>query len=117
MPGTLGYHHWRMRMSILESKIQKDVCSYGRINGWYVRKFSSPGRKNVPDTLWIKAKEIFFIEFKRYGEKPRKGQIHEFKKIEKQGIPVHIIDSYIEGKRLVNRENVRLSKIRGKSAS
>lgn len=107
-------------MTILESKVQQQVCSYARINGWYVRKFSSPGRRNVPDCVFVKGAvgepvSVFFIEFKQLGKQPRKGQRYEFQKIERQGVSVYIIDEWFRGKRLVDREDARLSTLRRKA--
>lgn len=118
-------------MPILESKVQSDVCAYARNCGWYVRKFKAPGRRNVPDCLFIKGsvviagdtvlarasvQSLFFVEFKQLGKLPRKGQLHEFKKIERQGIPVYVIDEWLQGKRLVDRKTAELSEASRKAA-
>ncbi len=121
----------RLTVTILESKVQSDVCAYARNCGWYVRKFKAPGRRNVPDCLFIKGsfavaadivldkggvRSLFFVEFKQLGKLPRKGQLHEFKKIERQGIPVYVIDEWLQGKRLVDRKTAELSAASRKAA-
>lgn len=68
-------------------------------------KFSSPNRRNVPDRLllipdggrlrgpvgYVGYKEL--VECKAPGEKPRPAQEREFKRYERLGIPVYVVDS------------------------
>lgn len=54
-----------------ERKIESAVCRYARQKGCYVRKFSSPAHRGVPDDLFITPDGVvFFIEFKAPGKVP-----------------------------------------------
>jgi len=83
-----------------ESEIEKKVKQHAKLNGWLVFKFTSPGRRGVPDNIFLKNKTDIFPEFKFFGKKPNKLQEHLFKKIRKQGFHVPIIDSTEQGKKL-----------------
>jgi hypothetical protein len=55
--------------SPLEKVVEKKVCDYAKtVHKCYVRKFTSPQQRSVPDRLIITpAGRTFFIEFKRQG--------------------------------------------------
>lgn len=88
----------------LEKDIEKKVCDHAKKLGCLVYKFTSPSRRSVPDRLFVMpdAKGVFFIEFKRRGEKPTAGQAVEINKILKNGTLVFLIDSVDSGCSLVN---------------
>lgn len=57
-------------------------------------KMVIPGHRNYPDRQILCGKGyIFFIEFKRPGEEPRRGQLSRHKKIRARGYNVYICDS------------------------
>ena len=68
-----------------ESKIEKAVCDYAKVEGWLTYKFTSPGQKGVPDRIFMRGGEMFFIEFKATGKSLRKLQDHMAIRIEKDG--------------------------------
>jgi hypothetical protein len=69
-----------------ESAIEKEVVTYAQNHGWIVYKFSSPGRRGVPDRLFISSVgHHVFVEFKRPGEKPVALQYREIERINRQG--------------------------------
>jgi hypothetical protein len=90
----------------LEKDIEKRVCDYAKSLGILVYKFTSPARRSVPDRMFIMpaGKGVFFIEFKRAGEKPTAAQAVEIEKIQKQGTPVYVVDDVETGKRVVGAE-------------
>ena len=60
--------------------------------GWIAYKFSSPGRRGVPDRLLIGPNgEHFFIEFKREKERIRPEQKREINRLIDLGHCVYII--------------------------
>ena len=83
-----------------ESEIERKVKKHARLNGWLVFKFTSPGRRGVPDNIFLKNKRVVFPEFKAIDSKPNKLQEHTFKKIREQRFHVPIIDSTEQGKKL-----------------
>jgi hypothetical protein len=86
----------------LERDIEKSVCSYAKSLGMLVYKFTSPSRRSVPDRMFItKTGVVFFIEFKRKGEKPTAAQEVEIGKIRKTEIQVFVIDDVEKGKRVL----------------
>lgn len=89
----------------LEKVIEKKVCDYAKAKGILVFKFTSPARRSVPDRMFIlPGGKVFFIEFKRKGQKPTDAQTVEIKKMEKQGSHVHVVDNVLEGKEIIDAE-------------
>ena len=87
-----------------ESSIEKSVKQYARNKGCYVRKFKSPNQRGVPDDLFLTPYGVvFFIEFKAPGKKPTALQERELKEIEKRNGNAHWVDSYVEGKKIVDQ--------------
>ena len=80
-----------------EAKIEKTVSALARSVGWLAYKWSSPGRKAVPDRMYLRNGEVIFIEFKAPGEEPDPLQIYEHRRIRKQGFKVYVIDNYEDG--------------------
>lgn len=88
----------------LEKEIEKKVCAYAQSLGILVYKFTSISRRSVPDRLFILpgGKGVFFIEFKRKGQKPTAAQVVEIEKIRKCGIQVGVIDDATAGRCFVS---------------
>jgi hypothetical protein len=86
----------------LEKVIERKVCDFAKQHGLLVYKFNSEARRSVPDRLFIKPDgSVFFIEFKRAGNKPTEGQQREIRRLHAYGVPVFIVDNIDEGKRIV----------------
>lgn len=86
---------------MLEKEIEKAVCKEARKRGWWERKFSSPGRRAVPDRILGRTHVLLFIEFKALGETATKAQLHEHDLIRAQGFQVYVIDSIEDGLKLL----------------
>lgn len=90
----------------LEKEIEKRVCDYAKSLGMLCYKFTSPARRSVPDRMLItKAGVVFFIEFKRKGQKPTASQEVEIAKIRAQGVKCFVVDNVGDGKRIVQSQN------------
>lgn len=70
-----------------------------REHGGVAYKFTSPGRRSVPDRLmvvpcwnWLGA--TCFVEAKAPGGKPTKSQAREHKKLREMGCNVDVVDTY-----------------------
>ena len=88
----------------LEKEIEKKICDYAKSKGCYVRKFTSPNNRSVPDRLIIApGGAVGFLEVKRGGEKPTKAQEHEMGLLKKQGCDVWWADNVLDGKQFVDR--------------
>lgn len=88
-----------------ESEIEKKVSEYAKAKGWLVYKFVSPSQRGVPDKIFIRGGEIYFIEFKALGKKPTKLQDKVFSKIRGELFEVYIIDNVAAGKLLIDKYN------------
>jgi hypothetical protein len=87
----------RMRAERRERDIEADVVRWAKANGWYARKFKSPGHRGVPDRLFIKDGRVVFIELKATYQKPRRDQEIEMKAIREAGVECYWTDDADEG--------------------
>lgn len=86
----------------LEKVIEKKICDHAKQLGCYVRKFTSPAHRSVPDRMFITPSGVvFFLELKRKGEKPTAAQVIEIEKIQQTGVRVFVIDEVEAGKKVV----------------
>jgi hypothetical protein len=88
---------------MLEAKIEEAVCNYAKSKGFLAYKFTSPNRAAVPDRLFIlPSGHMFFIEFKREGQKPTIPQAREHARLRQQNVQVYVVDSIDQGKDIIN---------------
>ena len=87
---------------MLEKQIEAKVCDYAKTKGMMVYKFTSPARAAVPDRLFICKGRVFFIEFKREGQKPTPAQEREHHRLRQHKVSVFVIDNVDEGKAMVD---------------
>lgn len=85
-------------MEIRESKVEKEAVNYAKAMGWWVSKFTSPGKRGVPDRVFIKAGIVVFMEFKRPGEKLTAQQSLRRKEMRKHGAIVVWADTTLNAK-------------------
>lgn len=86
-----------------ESTIEQHAVAMFKALGDLPYKFTSPGRRNVPDRLRLReiraehreivARYVQFIEFKATGEKPTAAQEREHARLRKLGFRVEIVDN------------------------
>ena len=89
-----------------EKIIEKKVCEFAEKRGCYVRKFTSPARRGVPDRIFITPSGVvFFIEFKKRGGLTTELQNREIEKLRKVNVPVYVVDSVEVGEHVV-KENL-----------
>jgi Holliday junction resolvase len=81
-----------------ESKVEKEIREYAEATGWWVTKFTSPGRKGVPDRIFIQKGIVTFIEIKRPGEEPTPQQELRIQEMKKHGALVCWVDSFAKAK-------------------
>lgn len=87
---------------MLEKQIEAKVCDYAKAKGMMVYKFTSPARAAVPDRLFILNGRVFFIEFKRGGQKPTEAQEREHHRLRQQAINVFVVDNVDAGKECID---------------
>lgn len=96
-----------------ESTIEQYGVAMFKGQGDLPYKFVSPGRRNVPDRLRLRAippehqaivaRYVQFIEFKATGEKPTAAQQREHERLRDLGFRVEVVDS-IAGVNALARE-------------
>jgi hypothetical protein len=72
-------------MPELEKDIERKVCKWAQDRGWLAYKFTSPGRRSVPDRIFARAGRIVFIEFKRPGGRLTDLQRREIHRLQRAG--------------------------------
>jgi hypothetical protein len=87
---------------MLEKQIEAKVCDYAKSKGVLAYKFTSPARAAVPDRMFIYNGRMFFIEFKREGQKPTPAQEREHNRLRQHKINVFVVDNVEQGKSTIN---------------
>jgi hypothetical protein len=88
---------------MLERDIERKVGLYAQEKGWLTMKFTSPGRRSVPDRIYISPRgQVVFIEFKAPGKKPTSLQEREHERLRKMKQIVLIVDDVEGGKRIID---------------
>ena len=82
---------------MLEKQIEASVCDYAKKFGVGVYKFTSPARAAVPDRMFMYKGRVFFIEFKREGQKPTPAQEREHNRMRQHQINVFVVDNVEQG--------------------
>ena len=86
-----------------ESQIERAVCNYASSVGMLAYKFTSPGRRGVPDRLFITDNgRCFFIEFKTPTGKLSPLQINEHKILRQRGVDVYTVYDVVQGKDVID---------------
>lgn len=94
----------------LEKDIEKAFVRHAQEDcGVLSLKMSIPGRRNYPDQqIFLGEGYSFFIEFKRLGEKPNRGQLSRHKKLRARGYRVYVCDNLESAKEILFLEMEQL---------
>lgn len=77
-----------------EREIEKYLRERIETAGGMCLKFTSPGRRHVPDRIVLMPHGVVvFVEVKRPGEMPREGQLREHERLRALGANVAVLDS------------------------
>lgn len=88
-----------------EADIEAYFVRQCRRRGWRCEKFTSPGRRSVPDRLVLKhGGDIFFCELKAPGCKPTVKQLADHECRTAMGFRVYVADTYEAVDKVVRRE-------------
>ena len=88
---------------MLEKQIETKVCDYAKTKNVLVYKFTSPARAAVPDRLFITPDgRMFFVEFKREGQKPTPAQDREHNRLRGSNVNVFVVDNVEQGKSVID---------------
>lgn len=85
----------------LEKEIEKDISDFALLRGWWYGKFVMPGKRAVPDRLFIRRGRHVFIEVKKDGEVPTRQQLKRHKDMRDHGAEVHWVDNVEAAKRIL----------------
>jgi len=85
----------------LEKKIERDSVRTAELNGWYVKKIVTPGRRGSFDRLFIKAGRHVHIEFKTPTGVISSLQDCEWQKLKDHGAEAYFCDSYSDAKKIL----------------
>ena len=79
---------------MLEKELEKKFVNILRKRGCIVYKFVSPGNAGVPDRLVIAPDgKVHFAELKRKGKLLRPLQVMQARRLAKNNVKVHLVDS------------------------
>lgn len=88
---------------MLEKQIEAKVCDYAKKQNVLVYKFTSPARAAVPDRMFVRPDGvIFFIEFKRSGQKPTLAQDREHTRLRGHKVNVFVVDNVENGMMVID---------------
>ena len=86
----------------LESSIERALVRVAKSLGCLAYKLHERG---APDRLFITPRnQMFFVEFKRPGVKPRAEQEYEHARLRARGLAVYVVDSREAGLEIIRRE-------------
>lgn len=86
-----------------EKAIERAACLYAKSKGMLALKFTSPGRRGVPDRLMITDNgHFFFIEFKTPTGKLSPLQMNEHRILRQHGVDVITVCSVDQGKDVID---------------
>lgn len=78
-----------------EKQVEARLVRRAREHGGRAEKFTSPGRKNVPDRIvLLPGGRMFFVEVKAPGEDASKAQQRDHAKRRKLGFATFVVDTY-----------------------
>lgn len=99
---------FRVRVTDAQKKWREiRIENHGRLLvkelGGQAYKFISPQKKSVPDRLIdLPQAPLFFIEYKRWNEKPTENQEREITRLLQRGRYVYVIDNIHESEQVIN---------------
>lgn len=95
---------------------EKDIEKYLREQvrdklGGIAYKFTSPGRRSVPDRICVVHNEVFFVECKATGQVATDAQLREHAKLEALGQWVYVVSSKYAVDQIIKFWEVRLDDV------
>lgn len=81
-----------------ESRVERLLVECAQSLGYLHYKFTSPGKRGVPDRLFVRpGGGTLFLEIKAAGKKPEAHQKREMQKLRDMGAAVGWCDNYFDG--------------------
>ena len=86
----------------LEVSIENKFVTFAAEQGCLALKMEVRSWRNWPDRIILcRNGHVFFIEFKRPDEVPRKGQLYRHKKLRETGFSVYVCDNVEDAKAIL----------------
>jgi len=86
---------------MLEREIEGKARLWAVSRGWLVYKFTSPGKRSVPDRLFLRGGRAVFIEFKTAAGRLTPGQKREIGRIQDAGCECYVCRSVEDAQRVL----------------
>lgn len=80
------------KTNYIERVVEQELVNMVRYIGGLCYKFNSASQSGVPDRIVLYKGHTYFVELKQPGEKPRPEQLAVHKEMNKQDIPVYVLD-------------------------
>lgn len=88
-----------------EIEIEEAAQGYAQSQGILLEKCVIPGKRNWPDRQGLcPGGHVFYIEFKRPGEEPRKAQLQNHRLLRRLGFSVYVCDNLDHAKQIIDGE-------------
>lgn len=88
-----------------EIEFEQKSADYAQSLGGLLEKCVIPGKAGYPDRMgFFPNGHVFFIEFKRKGELPRKLQVKRHKLLRSLGFTVYVCDNLKDAKQIIDNE-------------
>lgn len=86
-----------------ESKLDRKLREYAEDCGVLYLKFTSPGRRGVPDRLLLAPRgRMGLMELKAQGKRPGPVQARAIHQLHSLGYKVRVVDSFDQGKAFID---------------
>ncbi len=88
-----------------ECEFEQKAADYAQKLGGLLNKCVVPGIRDYPDRIGLFPNQhTFFIEFKRPGYEPRRGQLANHRMLKRLGFTVYVCDNLIDAKAIIDKE-------------
>lgn len=92
-------------LHITESDVEEYLVKRCAACGFIAEKFTSPGKRSVPDRVVLRRNgNVFFVECKAPGKKPTDAQARDHNRRRARGFKVYVVDSFASVNDVMNVE-------------
>ena len=78
----------------LEEDVERAAITWAESRGWLCLKMTPAGSTGWPDRLFVSLTGVHvWVEFKRFGEEPRKLQAYRLKQLRERAVNAHWCDT------------------------
>lgn len=87
-----------------ECEYEQSAADYAQSLGGLLKKCVIPGERDWPDRIGLFPNaHVFYIEFKRPGHEPRRGQLANHRMLRRLGFLVYVAESLAEAKIIIDK--------------